>query len=235
MLKELDWSTPVGETVIGNHWRILLSVVIGAVLVTPIWHAFFPNTLWFTKLWTGFATGATFGMIAGTWWQLGDAKRYAITSGRFVSIATLAWGAFACISLFLWAPNLYAQERELSAIRSLKTTDILSVTICLDGQNPLHVTNARKINSHVTCTRNAELFYPSHEGSDCDRRTTKKIRLLLSQSDAIINSMVLCWGSGLAKSQGIPVLRAALCHAVLENADRLEYTTSLEFQAIFAK
>ena len=110
MLKELDWSTPVGKTAIGNHWRILLSVVIGAVLFTPIWHAFFPNTLWFTKLWTGFATGATFGMIAGTWWQLGDAKRYAITSGRFVSIATLAWGAFACISLFLWAPDLYAQE-----------------------------------------------------------------------------------------------------------------------------
>jgi hypothetical protein len=165
MLRGLDWDTSARKINIADHWRLLICTLGGSTLATLIWHAFFPHTLWFTKLWTGFSTGMSAGMIPGTMWQLHADKRRSITSGWFIVMGVFGWGLFACISLILWAPDLHAQEQERSKIRSLVAADISAIFVRLDDQRTCRIEDAATIASFVHHTKEAELFYPSHEGS----------------------------------------------------------------------
>ena len=162
MPRELDWNTPLGKVSIGAHWRLLLCVVLCSVIATFIWHACFPHTLWFTKLCTGFATGAALGMIPGTWWQLHDVERRPITSGYLVLIGIFGWGFFAGISLVFEAPDLRAQETERSRIRSLSGADISSISVHMEGRRPLKIEDADRIASFVGRAAIPELCSPSH-------------------------------------------------------------------------
>ena len=118
-LSETDWDTSPVKINIGDHWRVLLCIVVGSLAATLILHAFFPHTSWFRKFTNGDPIGATVGMIPGTWWQLRDYKRRPRTSGWFVVVGILAWGLLAGSSIFRAVPDLYSQENELAQIRSL--------------------------------------------------------------------------------------------------------------------
>lgn len=165
MLRQLDWDTSLNKVNIADHWRVLLCAAVGAVPATLIWHTFFPHTFWFIKLWTGFATGATAGVFPGLWWQVRDNERRPSTSGRFAATCIFGWGALAVISVFCWMPDLHAQEKERARIRSLAVADISSISIRIDGRRFRHIQDPELFASFVACSKHAELFYPSHEGS----------------------------------------------------------------------
>ena len=165
MFEKLDWSTPTAKIGLSGHWRIFLCILVAALLAMFVWHACFPNTFWFVKLWAGFATGSLSGVITGTWWQLRDCERHPKTSGRLLAFAAFAWGVLSLISLGLLAPDLYAQERERTIIRSLTLNDISAIAVSLDGQTPYRFNETKKLDLFVNCAGNADLFYPNHEES----------------------------------------------------------------------
>ena len=168
MFQKLDWSTPMAKINFLVHWRIFLCISVAVAFAIFAWHVCFPNTFWFVKLWAGFATGGLIGVGLGTRWQLQDSERHPKTSGRFLAFATFAWGVFSLISLGLFAPDLYAQERERTTIRSLKIEDISAVTVSLDGQDIQRFEGFDELDLFVGYAADAELFYPSHEGSTRD-------------------------------------------------------------------
>ena len=165
MLQGLDWNTWPTKIRIATHWRLLTCVLTGFIIATLIWHTLFPHTLGFNKIWGGFATGATAGMLPGTKWQLYSDTRRAETSGWFVVVGVCFWGLLACISLFQLAPQLYAQEQELAMIRSLAAADISGISVKLSDQRLQRIEDAETISQLVRCTKRARLFYPSHESS----------------------------------------------------------------------
>lgn len=165
MSQGLDWTTPSTEISLRDHWRILISIIVGAGVSFLIWHLCFPHVFPFMKFWAGFATGATVGLLVGAKWQLKDESRRAHTSGRFLAIASLAWGFFAIIT-FLWLmPSFISQERERAKVRHLEANDISSIEIQFEGKPPRVVASPKSIREFVERSHDAELFYPSHEGS----------------------------------------------------------------------
>ena len=168
MFRDLDWRTSSKDVNVIKHWRVALCVVVGGLVATLIWQTFFPHTFWFVKLWAGFATGATAGMFPGTWWQTRDEGRRRVTSGKFIAIGTSAWGLFALIAIFLIAPELQAQESERFLIRSLTASDISFIEVSVDGGSTMRIQDATPIASFVAHSKQAELFYPSHEGSQIE-------------------------------------------------------------------
>ncbi len=172
MLRDLDWRTSPIRINIGDHWRLLLCIVVGAAVSTLIWHVFFPHTDWFTKLCTGGVTGAAAGMLPGTWWQLRNAKRRAITSGCFIVMGISAWGLLAGAAVFLEIPDLRAQETERARVRSLTAADISSILVKVDGQDSRRIRGKDLIASFVAHSKQAELFYPSHELSVVEMQLT---------------------------------------------------------------
>jgi hypothetical protein len=161
----LDWNTPLNEINIGQHWRIGLCIIIFATLATVVWHALFPHTMFFLKLWTGFATGSLVGTFVGTYWQFQNKNRRAKTSGWFLLLAFLGWGAFATISCIMLAPQMRAEESLRSEIRSLSTKSLILIQIKGNGALFVSINNADEISQFCQLASNSELFYPSHEGS----------------------------------------------------------------------
>jgi hypothetical protein len=164
MIRDLDWKTPLKSISMGQHWRIWLCILVFSVLSTAIWHTMFPHTMGFMKLWTGFATGSVLGTFVGVYWQFRDNMRRGQTSGKFLLMAFLGWGAFAVISFFSFAPQMHAEETVRSETRSLTTRAVVSIEL----NNPTLrtvVTDRKSIEQFCKAASHAELFYPSHEGS----------------------------------------------------------------------
>ncbi len=164
IIQGLDWKTPLKSVNLATHWRIGLGILAFASLSTVIWHFLYPNTLWFLKLWTGFATGSVMGALAGVCWQFRDPNRQEKTSGWFLLTAFSVWGAFAVISIVILAPQMRTEESIRSEIRFMTSPDILSIVV--NYSTPREVTaDKRHIEQLCMTANNAELFYPSHEGS----------------------------------------------------------------------
>jgi hypothetical protein len=147
-----------------QYWRIALCVLGGAIVATALWQALFPHTMWFKKLWAGSVTGGVVGMLPGMGWQWRNKDRRAATSWWILVIAFLCWGAFAVISVIDLAPQMKAEEAQRTRIRSLLTQDIVAIEISSAGQKR-RLDDDAAIRSFVRLARNANLFYPSHEGS----------------------------------------------------------------------
>jgi len=171
MFRELEWGWS-NKFKMRDHWRILLCVVVGTLASTLIWNVLFPHTEGFAKLWAGFATGASVGMILGTCWQLSDNRRRPITSGRSLVIAIFFCCLFAGFSILLMAPEMDAQEEELTRIRSLGTGDILAISVRIKGRRSRHIEDPELIESFVAHSNRAGLFFPSHEGSTVEFQIT---------------------------------------------------------------
>ncbi len=168
MLRDLDWSKSAGGIYVRHHWRILFCIAIGVIAATLTWHAAFPHIFWFFKLWCGGATGALIGMIPGVWWQIADPERRPNTSGHFIFVCFFGGGIFAGISIFQLMPQFQSEETMRTRIRSLSAQDIVAIRIRIDDQPPESVQDTQDIASFVRHARNAELFYPSHEGATLD-------------------------------------------------------------------
>jgi hypothetical protein len=163
-IRELDWKTPVKSINMGHHWRIWLGILVFSVVSTAVWQALFPNTLWFLKLWTGFATGSVLGTFAGVCWQFRDRTRRALTSGKFLLMAFPCWGFFAVISLVMLAPQMLAEEAFRGDMRSLTTQNVISIKVTNETSR-IVITDDKIIEQFCNAASKAELFYPSHEGS----------------------------------------------------------------------
>ncbi len=174
-LQELDWQTPLKQMSLGPHWRILVGVVLGAAISVAIWGLAFPHTFWFLKLWAGFATGSVLGTLAGTSWQIRDHARRTATSGRFLLLAILGWGAFALISLFELAPQMRAEEAMRKEIRAFTSQAIKSLEVNAQGRRI--VADAASIKEFCQAANRAELFYPSHEVSTQEFEITIQLRI----------------------------------------------------------
>lgn len=172
MLQGLDWKTSARRSIVGDHWRILIWLAFGGITSTFIWQLCSPHTLWFDKLWAGMATGFAVGMVPGTIWQLRVRERWPNTSGWFIIIGFGGFGLFAGIALFLIAPDLHAQEQQRSFIRLLTAAEISAVWVRVDDQPTVYIIDAQQIESFADYTRRAELFYPSHEGSELEYEIT---------------------------------------------------------------
>ncbi|WFB37492.1 hypothetical protein P3T73_06935 [Kiritimatiellota bacterium B12222] len=175
MIRELDWKTPLKSMNMGNHWRIWLGILIFVSLSTAVWHSLYPNTMWFLKLWTGFATGSVLGTFAGVYWQVRVSTRRCQTSGKFLLIAFLGWGAFAVISLVIFAPQMRAEETIRSEMRSLTPQTVLSIEVSDSASRNL-VSDRKHIEQFCRVASQAELFYPSHEGSVLEYEITIFLR-----------------------------------------------------------
>lgn len=169
-LRELDWAAPLRGQRFAKHWRLLVCQLLLSIPAAGIWNAYSPHTFWFHKLWAGLVTGALVGLIPGGYWQLRDPKRRAQTSGRFLVFGFIATAVFAAVAALLMAPDLDSQERQRALIRSLSAADISELFIQIDDRPALSVRDAASIASLAALTRDAELFYPNHEGSKFDFR-----------------------------------------------------------------
>lgn len=174
LCSELDWSTPLTSIDLFTHWRIIVCIILFFFISFGVWHVIYPHTFPFLKLWAGFATGSVVGTLVGAYWQLQDCRRRAQTSGKFLSIALLAWGFFAIISLFSLAPQMHDEETMRAKMRSLSSQNLKSITIDLvtgqlaeidDGKRFAKVEDLEEIDEFCRLASSAELFYPSHEGS----------------------------------------------------------------------
>jgi hypothetical protein len=172
MLSGLDWATPLKKIRLAAHGRQFLSVGIGAILSAIVWHLAFPFGYWFIKLWAGLTTGATFGMMVGTIWQLRDPGRRSVTSGWFVLTGIGGWGLFACVSLILLAPMLRAQEVQRSLMRSLDPAGISEILVSAEGRGERRIQDRERIGAFIALARHAESFHPDHEGTVSRFRVT---------------------------------------------------------------
>ncbi|MEZ6193768.1 MAG: hypothetical protein R3C45_21200 [Phycisphaerales bacterium] len=172
MLQALDWKTSARKSRMGDHWRILIWLVLGGITSTLTWHLCSPHTLWLEKLWAGMATGFAAGMVPGTIWQLRVSERWPSTSGWFIIMGFGGFGLFATIALLLIAPDLHAQEQQRVFIRSLNAEQISGISVTVDHHPTVQIIDARQIESFTNHTRHAELFYPSHEGSNLEFEIT---------------------------------------------------------------
>ena len=164
-LRELDWAAPLRGPRIAKHWRLLVCQLLASIPAVGIWNEYSPHTFWFEKLWAGLATGSLVGLIPGGYWQLREPKRRGQTSGRSLVFGFVATAVFAAVAALLMKPDLDAQERQRALIRSLSAADIGELFIQIDGQTRRRVRDAASIDSLAALTQDAELFYPSHEGS----------------------------------------------------------------------
>ena len=163
-MRELDWKTPMKSIDVGRHWRIWLGVLIFASLSTATWHALYPNTLWFDKLWAGLTTGSALGAFAGGCWQVRDKARRGLTSGKFLLVAVFGWGAFGVVSVGCLAPQMRAEETARSEIRSQTPQNVVSIQVeC--GASRVILADKADVEQFCEAASHAELFYPSHEGS----------------------------------------------------------------------
>ncbi|MEO7326726.1 MAG: hypothetical protein ABIW82_18040 [Dokdonella sp.] len=146
------------------------------LIATAIWRVLFPHGFWFVELWVGAATGGLAGLLAGSVWQLSNSKRRPDTSGRFILTAFLALGSFSAVSVFLLGPDIRAQESERSKIRSLVASEIVSISVHVHGKSQYDVDGKQSISSFVGLAREAELFFPSHEGSSIQLTLTVHLK-----------------------------------------------------------
>jgi len=181
LLKELDWDTPVNRVKNRDHWRVSLVSLVGTLSAFAVWHALFPDTLWFFKLWGALCTGGLFGNLIGYAWQLTDASRRARSSGRlFMCSAIGGVGGLFPVAILLVGPFLHSQEMELARIRTLSVSDVSSISAQTAEQPPVRVVDQAAITSFVKKCRTSNLFYPSHESF------TNKSRLAVQLVDGTI-------------------------------------------------
>jgi len=190
LLQELDWGTPLHRIRHRDHWRVYLIAVAGTLLAFTVWHALFPGTLWFYRLWGALATGGSLGTLVGCGWQLTDASRRVRSSGCHLKWSVIGGVGVLCpLAVFLLGPILRSQEMELARIRTLSVTDVTSVSVQASDQPEVKVMSQAALASFVNKCRAANLFYPSHE------RFTNKSRLAVNFVD----------GTAWTYEAGIPV------------------------------
>lgn len=177
---DLDWKTRAGAVTIKEHWRLLLCVVFLAAGSTLLWHAFFPHTFWFEKLWLGLVSGGTVGIVVGTVWQVRDASRRPQTSGRFIVTAFLAWSFMSVVGFLLMVPGFVRQEHQRGELRALDGVHIRSVTVAFPDGRLHEVRDPELIARFAGLLRAAELFYPSHE------RSAEEFEVLIVRDDSSV-------------------------------------------------
>ncbi|MBN1816200.1 MAG: hypothetical protein JW828_02495 [Sedimentisphaerales bacterium] len=96
-------------------------------------------------------------------WQFCDKERISQTSGHFLKMAILIWGAFAILSVVMMAPQMKSEETMRLKIRSLSPGNLRSVRIKGQGVPNVLVNDEESICQFCLLTSSAELFYPSHE------------------------------------------------------------------------
>jgi hypothetical protein len=176
VFKYLDLLTPARDASYAAHRRIFISVGIGAAVSVALWSVLFPDTFWFLRLWVGFATGAFVGLAFGSFWQLHLPARRMQTSADLLRTAFPAFGLFSLVAIFLFVPDLRAQEKELALFHSLSTQPIVSVTVAVPGRGERPIKSGLDLSEFMALTRNAQLFYPSHEGSILDFQLTLRFQ-----------------------------------------------------------
>ncbi|MBI1313128.1 hypothetical protein GC176_17700 [bacterium] len=165
MFADLDWTTPANKASLEGHWRVMLGMVAGAVLTTVLLHDLYPNTFWFMKIWAGVAIGFAVGTVVITGWQLHNKERRQRTSGRLLCTLIFGFGLFTTVSLLDVVPDLASQEAKLRSVRAWDARDIVSLAVELEDHSTLWIDAPSVISDFVTCTQQATLFYPGHEGS----------------------------------------------------------------------
>jgi len=168
----LDWKTPIRRVDWRCPWRVSVAGIVCTVLAIAIWHGLFPNTFWFTKLCTSVVTGGFVGLVVGCAWQFRDEARRARCSWRYSGWAAIGLFCFAVVSIFLWGPDLYLHEAELTKIRGLTPSDVVAISIEMPNQPPRRIVDDASIASFANQCRQSNLFYPSHEGSTVEFKLT---------------------------------------------------------------
>lgn len=133
----MDWKTSSRDARWATHWRIHLSVAVGALIGVGIFYALYPHGFWFHVIWCGAAVGQAAALVASVPWQLASPDRVATTSGWFIVIGFLMTGTFALMSMFVFQPMLRAQETERAAFHALAARDIVAIAArgrCVAGR-----------------------------------------------------------------------------------------------------
>ena len=164
MLTGLDWESPARRINLKQHWRQVVCILVSVIATTSFWCFLFPNVRFFDALWGGGSIGAWVGLLCGTHWQLKSPHRRSTTSARFMINAAIVWGLCSCMAIFELIPACYVKEQELSRLRSLKTTNVSAIAVSFEGQPIIRIDEPNDIANFVELAKNADLFYPSHEG-----------------------------------------------------------------------
>ncbi|OIO67500.1 MAG: hypothetical protein CO186_12620 [Zetaproteobacteria bacterium CG_4_9_14_3_um_filter_49_83] len=161
--QELDWKTPLTEIKLAESWRIVVCTALFSLLTIAVWHFFFPHTFMFMKLWASGVTGGAIGILVGLFWQLKDKDRRGRTSGLFIFVF-LGWSLFSLRAFFDLVPQMQVEELMRSEVRELSVKAIVGIQI-QHHSSTVMLSDQESINRLYQLASQAELFYPSHEGS----------------------------------------------------------------------
>jgi len=163
VLKELDWKTRAGAARFAHHWRVLSCMALGVLSSTFLLYQLAPHSFWFMILWAGGTTGSVLGLLLGLPWQLQKQSRWATTSGRFILVGLLGWGAMALLAAFLLWPALQDEEALRQTFRSLSSQHVAAIDLDTAGRHVHYDSGTDAISDFITTARASELFYSSHE------------------------------------------------------------------------
>ena len=172
MVEGLDWNTSWRNADLKAHWRMGVGIVVRAAVGYAILHAALPHTLWFLKLWCAVATGGWAGEWLGFRWQTRDGARRRRTSAGFHLLFFLGWGALGLVAVGLLIPDMYKHEAERAMLRSLTADDVRELVVKRPHWPSQRIGQRAIIERFVRLCRQAELFYPSHEGLEQEVRLT---------------------------------------------------------------
>jgi hypothetical protein len=172
MFRELDWKQSPKRAKIRDHWRVLLPALVGAAAAIAVCNTTFPDTLWFEKFWLGAVIGLSVGAILGLIWQTRDAVRRQKTSAWFLISCVFGWGAFALVAIFDMVPDMKSQELERDKVRNLDSVNISRISITRDNKKLPGIESGEALSAFATLTKQAKLYYPSHESCSEDFEIT---------------------------------------------------------------
>ena len=168
-VRGLDWKTRASAPIWAQHRRITWAQAACILLSIMVWWLIFPDVMWFAKLWAAGATGAFAGTILGMAWQLSDADRVPLTSGKYLVTVLFGIGAMATIAVALLAPGFASEEEALRQMRTLSGGVIAQVEVC-SASDTCRSLQGRELIAFLDSARDASLLYRSHETSlrDCE-------------------------------------------------------------------